>query len=46
MKYIKPKYDLSVLEASDILLASGDKFEITKNDDGTGNVIFDAIDIF
>ena len=46
MKYIKPNYDLSALEASDIILASKDKYEINHNADGTGNVIFDATDIF
>lgn len=46
MKYSEPKYNLSALETKDIILASMDKYEITKNDNGTGNVMINANEIF
>ena len=46
MKYVTPNYDLKIAETEDFILASNEKYEITRNDDGSGNVIFTAFDIF
>ena len=46
MKYITPKIEISVIETEDILTASSEKYEIEKNDDGSGNVIMNAFDLF
>ena len=46
MKYITPKYEISVVETEDILTASSEKYEIKKNDDGSGSIIMDALSIF
>ena len=46
MKYVTPKLEITVLETEDILAASSEKYEIEENDDGSGNIIMDAINIF
>ena len=46
MKYVMPNYDVKPLEVNDILCASKDKYEITRNEDGSANIIFNAFDIF
>ena len=46
MKYITPKIEISVIETEDILTASSEKYEIEKNEDGSGNVIMNAFDLF
>ncbi len=46
MKYIAPKYEMALIETEDILTASSEKYEIEKNDDGSGNIIMDALNIF
>ena len=46
MKYIAPKYEVSVVEAVDILTASSEKYEVEQNNDGSGNVIMNAFDLF
>ena len=46
MKYIAPKYEMALIETEDILTASSEKYEIEKNDDGSGNIIMDALSIF
>ncbi len=46
MKYVTPKCEVAVIETEDILTASSEKYEIEKNDDGSGNVIMDALSIF
>ena len=46
MKYVTPKFEITVLETEDILSASSEKYEIEENDDGSGNIIMDAFNIF
>ena len=46
MKYEAPKYELIIIKANDIITASNDKYEIEQNDNGSGNVIMNAFDIF
>ena len=46
MKYLAPKYKIATLEASDIITASSDKYEVKTNDDGSGSVVMNAFDIF
>ena len=46
MKYITPKIEISVIETEDILTASSEKYEIEKNENGSGNIIMDALNIF
>lgn len=46
MKYETPKYNLTKIEANDVITASPDKYEIEQSDNGTGNVIMNAFDIF
>ena len=49
MKYIAPKYEMSVVETEDILTASSGQaanYEIEQKDDGSGNVIMNAFDLF
>ena len=46
MKYVTPKLEITVLETEDILAASSEKYEIKENDDGSGNIIMDAFNIF
>lgn len=45
MKYVAPSYEKEIVEIEDII-ASNEKYEVENNDDGTGNVIMNAIDIF
>ncbi len=46
MKYVTPKYEVAVVETEDILTASSEKYEVEWNDDGSGNVIMNAFDLF
>ena len=49
MKYITPKIEISVIETEDILTASSGQtanYEVEDNNDGTGNIIMDALNIF
>ena len=46
MKYVTPKYEIAVIETEDILTASSEKYEIEQNNDGSGNVIMNAFDLF
>ncbi len=49
MKYATPKYETAVIETEDILTASSNqasKYEIVQNDDRSGNVIMNALDLF
>ncbi len=46
MKYVPPKYEVAVVETEDILTASLEKYEVEKNNDGSGNVIMNAFDLF
>ena len=49
MKYITPKIEISVIETEDILTASSGQtanYEVEDNNDGTGNIIMDALSIF
>lgn len=46
MKYVTPKYENAIIETKDIITASTVKFEIEQNDNGSGNVIMNALDIF
>ena len=46
MKYTSPKYELNIMETNDVITASPDKFEVEQNNDGTGNVIMNAFDLF
>ncbi|MBQ3588938.1 MAG: hypothetical protein II980_00655 [Clostridia bacterium] len=46
MKYLAPKYEIATLEASDIITASSDKYEVKTNDDGSGSVIMNASNLF
>ena len=48
MKYESPKYESVLLEAKDVITSSvtSNKFEIEQEDNGKGNVIMDAINIF
>ena len=46
MKYVTPKIEISVIETEDILTASSEKYEIEQKDDGSGNVIMNAFDLF
>ena len=49
MKYVTPKYEITVFESEDILLSS-EKYEINEsadeNGNKTGNVIMSAFNIF
>ena len=45
MKYVTPKFEITVLETEDIL-ASSEKYEIEQNSNGSGNIIMDAFNIF
>ena len=45
MRYEAPKYEMILLETENIL-ASSEKFEIQENDDGSGNVIMNAFNLF
>ena len=48
MKYATPKYENVLIEAKDVITSStaSNKFEIEQEDNGKGNVIMDAINIF
>ena len=46
MKYVAPRYEQTNVEIKDIITASSDKYEIEQNDNGSGNVIMKALDIF
>ena len=46
MKYEAPKYELTVLEIESVLSASGEQYEIEKKENGVGNVIMNAFDVF
>ena len=49
MKYIAPKYEMAVVETEDILTASSGQaanYEIEQKDDGSGNIIMNAFDLF
>ena len=49
MKYITPKIEISNIETEDILTASSGQtanYEVEDNNDGTGNIIMDALSIF
>ena len=49
MKYVTPQYEQAVIALKDIITASinqGSKYEIEQNDDGSGNVIMNAFDLF
>ena len=49
MKYVTPKYEMSVIETEDIITASSthtSKYEIEQKDDGSGNIIMKAFDLF
>ena len=50
MKYIAPKYENALIETKDIITSSvtSNKFEIQRddNDEGKGNVIMNALDLF
>ena len=46
MKYVAPRYEQAIVETKDIITASSDKYEIEQNDNGSGNVIMNAFDLF
>ena len=46
MRYEAPTIEIVMLEANDVITASTDKYEIENNGNGTGNVIFDAVNLF
>ena len=49
MKYVTPKYEMSVVETEDILTASSGQaanYEIEEKDDGSGNILIDMGKLF
>ena len=46
MKYATPKYESVLIETKDVLTVSGEKFQVEENENGIGNVIMKALDIF
>jgi len=49
MKYVTPKYEVSVVETEDILTASSGQaanYEIEQKDDGSGNILIDIGKLF
>ena len=49
MKYVAPQYKQDAITTKDIITASINqdvKYEIEQNDDGSGNVIMNAFDLF
>ena len=49
MKYVTPKYEITVVETEDILTAlSGQaaNYEIEQKDDGSGNILIDMGKLF
>lgn len=45
VKYQEPKYEISIIEAKDVIAASPDKYEVEEVN-GTGKVIINASNIF
>ena len=41
MKYVTPKYEMSVVETEDVLTASSNGYEISKTDAGEGKIRLD-----
>ena len=49
MKYIAPKHEMALIETEDILTASSGQvanYEIEQKDDGSGNIVMNAFDLF
>lgn len=46
MKYITPKFEITVIETTDILAASSEFYEVEDNNDGSGNIIFNVSNLF
>ena len=46
MKYVTPTFEIAVIETEAILTASPEKYEVENNNDGSGNIIFDALNLF
>ena len=48
MKYVSPKYESVLMETKDVITSSttSNKFEIEKEDNGKGNIIMNALDLF
>ena len=46
IKYVAPKYELTIVETETVLSASKEKYEIEEKENGVGNVIMNAFDIF
>ena len=48
MKYVTPKYESVIIETKDVITSSvtSNKFEIEQEDNGKGNVIMNALDLF
>ena len=48
MKYVSPKYESVLIETKDVITSSttSNKFEIEKENDGKGNVIINASNLF
>ena len=49
MKYVTPQYEQAVIALKDIITASisqGSKYEVEINNDGSGNVIMNALHLF
>ncbi len=42
MKYVSPKYEISLLEASDILMSGEVEYTVEESKDENGNVIGDV----
>lgn len=46
MKYIAPTLEITAVEVRDIITASSDVSKVEDNNDGSGNVIFNALKLF
>ena len=46
MKYVTPQIEIVTIETKDVVTASSEKFEVEKNNDGSGNVVLNALDLF
>ena len=48
MKYVTPKYESVIIEAKDVITSStaSNKYEIEQEDNGKGNVIINASNLF
>ncbi len=48
MKYVTPKYESILIATKDVVTAStsAQKYEVEQNNDGSGNVIMRALDLF